>query len=240
MNYLLALSRCFPEAEAYVLSDGDPTVYDDLIWITPPISQADLETCVDATIESEPDTVIAQFASASDGDILSYDATNGLWKSKPATGIRRIIYGNIASSSGTSRINLDGTVPTITDGTEIGSVTLTPNSTNSKFLISFTITAQTTRNNSTLTIAVFQDDTCIEVHPLFFNDSETPQAFSFTTIVEPNTTSSITFSGRAGVERGSWHINRGSGNNSWWSNGYEYPYGGLLANHKFIIIEMDV
>lgn len=43
MNYLEQLSNIYPDAEAYVIGNADPTVYSNLIWITTPIPQATLD-----------------------------------------------------------------------------------------------------------------------------------------------------------------------------------------------------
>lgn len=47
-NYLEILSGCFPDAQAYV-KGGDPEVYSDIVWITPQISQAELDASECAT-----------------------------------------------------------------------------------------------------------------------------------------------------------------------------------------------
>ena len=39
-NYLEILGNCFPGVEAYTA--GNPTVYNDLIWVSPPVSEAEL------------------------------------------------------------------------------------------------------------------------------------------------------------------------------------------------------
>ena len=42
-DYIRVLGGCFPSAEAYVPPGGDSTVYGDLVWVTAPILQADLD-----------------------------------------------------------------------------------------------------------------------------------------------------------------------------------------------------
>ncbi len=42
-NYLEVIGGCFSGAEAYLPSGGDPTVYGDLVWVTAPVSQVDLD-----------------------------------------------------------------------------------------------------------------------------------------------------------------------------------------------------
>jgi len=44
VNYLELLGRCFPDNQAYVLGTGDPTNYDDLIWLGASLPKATLDS----------------------------------------------------------------------------------------------------------------------------------------------------------------------------------------------------
>lgn len=42
-NYIDVISNCFPESEVYIKDNLDPTVYDNVVWITVQIDQATLD-----------------------------------------------------------------------------------------------------------------------------------------------------------------------------------------------------
>lgn len=64
-NYLEILSDCYPDAQAYVIGNDDPTVYTNLLWLSTQISQATLDASI-CNIQSN------DIVSSSASPILQY------------------------------------------------------------------------------------------------------------------------------------------------------------------------
>lgn len=75
INYIDVLSRCFPDSQAYVTGNNSPEVYDNLIWLTDPISQTALDTSP-CTIELFDNTTGEELSTTYDvvneGPILTF------------------------------------------------------------------------------------------------------------------------------------------------------------------------
>lgn len=57
IDYLLVIGNCFPESQAYVYADKDTTDYDNLNWITDPISKSVLDNSVCAELQLDDDNL---------------------------------------------------------------------------------------------------------------------------------------------------------------------------------------
>ena len=83
-DYLKALGICYPDAEAYIVGSGDPTVYSNIQWITAPIDQVDLEACA---LESPIDDVVGEIieivGDPEAGDSITWNAITEMWEVEP-------------------------------------------------------------------------------------------------------------------------------------------------------------
>lgn len=174
MNYLLALSQCHPDAEAYVPAGGDPTVYNDLIWITTPIPEATLLQCtgtspdVDAIIADIPQTV-------ADGDTVVYNASTGNFEVKKleysiagatdtnitSPSVKQILVfdgtnwvAKNVSFTGAPKVVAYGTVPAMYGTTRISYDNTTPVITEGTQLFSETVTPTTASSKMKISISV--------------------------------------------------------------------------------------
>jgi len=98
LNYIDVLTRCYPDAQVYVLATGDPTVYDDLIWISAPINKTTIDAaeCVTTNFNSgtgeelqpAPTTyeggisMVFNYEGAASNRWLSHEGHNGLDSNK--------------------------------------------------------------------------------------------------------------------------------------------------------------
>lgn len=126
------------------------------------------------------------------------------------------IAGPIAPASGTSVIPFDTTTPLITEGTQIGSASITPTNASSQIIIEFSVTLDASANNTPLILTVFRNSTCIHSAVVSIDTTGRPKTHSTLYVDAPATTSSVTYSGRIGVDAAgpTWYVNSVStGNN---------------------------
>lgn len=100
-NYINILGVCYPDAQGYITGAGDPTVYEDIIWLTnPPIPKALLDACeihVDELLTADPVNVIG---APGEGDSIQWDSATETWISVPINKVdlatvQSVISGNI-------------------------------------------------------------------------------------------------------------------------------------------------
>ncbi len=105
-----------------------------------------------------------------------------------------------AVATGTTIIPNDNTIPQITEGTQFLSLAITPTSATSKLLIQCEINASTTVG-SAISIALFQDSTASAIAAGNFTQATNWSVrFPLTYSMTSGTTSSTTFTVRAGLE----------------------------------------
>lgn len=128
----------------------------------------------------------------------------------------RTYFGAVGPSSGTTVIPFDNTIPLVTEGTQVGTATITPAESVLSIAIDFSLTIDASSNTTTVVLAVFRNTVCIASGIVQILTAGRPQTFSLTTVDSPGTTSPVTYSGRAGVDvvGPTWYVNSTStGNN---------------------------
>lgn len=236
-NYIDIIGICFPAADANVPPGGDPTVYGDIVWNTAPIAQATLEACSPTVDDDRVDAVESrglhgtddilvhngvEFESASftgtpsNDQALVYDSVLG-WTNKtiavPPGNSGRLVqvkFGPVPAVSSTT--TLPAPTPTITDGTQVWTDTITPTEVTSLLRIACTMVVSGSNNGTTINAAVFRDSTLIGFTTLTppKSNAAVPMAYIFYDV--PNTTSPVTYSCRVGKESGAtWYVNSAAG-----------------------------
>lgn len=119
-------------------------------------------------------------------------------------------YGdNVSPVSGTSIIPLTNSAPLITEGTEIWTATVTPNSTLSRFYISFSALVGSDTNNQGISFTIFRGSQFITGSSVWA-DSLRPLNSTITALDVPGSIVPVTYSLRAGISSAAeWHIGQG-------------------------------
>jgi len=155
-------------------------------------------------------------AGATTGQYLLYNGTAWVPYGGAGTGGGlRTWGGNVASQTGTSVIAPGTTPPTIAQGTEIASLTLTPLSTSSKFTVQMSISVSASTNNNVHTCAIFRGSTYIGGAIQTFASGGNSNAISITLTDAPATVSPVTYSARYGTSANTWYINRRTSENTY-------------------------
>lgn len=206
-NYLTILATCFPGAEAY--TGGDPTAYNDLIWVTTPIAQAvlDASDCAAGT----PIDIGAGTLS----EVYEAGAGLGFW------------YGVIPFQAGTTQYASSLVEPPITEGSEIWNTTLTPRSDSSMYTISFALQLDCSKA-ANIMAAVYANSTLVGASMRYASGSDKPGNMHIQYTYKPPTPDPVTFTARIGLveSNGTWYINRTK----------TYTAGDSLQQH-FVILE---
>jgi len=139
--------------------------------------------------------------------------------------------GAVPQMKGSSKIPLDqhhhtDTLPTIADGTEVFSQTITPATINSKFVINLAAIIDSSASHRAVTLALFRDNVCINVISNFIEESKKHNSMSLIYADAPATTSAITYSVRVGISyKATWYLAQsryykfgGAGASSWHIN----------------------
>jgi hypothetical protein len=166
--------------------------------------------------------------NTTDANFEGYE--NGAWQPLTSFYTRRW-FGKQSPISGTSTITWNNASPSITDGTQLWSQTLTPIRITSKFEISFFANVDANTANRYVIFSLFRNNTCIAVTTVTISNANRQYFQGFHEIDEPQTASPITYSVRAGIGggTGTWRVNQsGSGNN----------FNGLLET-SWIIREVE-
>jgi hypothetical protein len=121
---------------------------------------------------------------------------------------KRIWSNNIASATGTTIIAVSTTTPVVTAGTQIWSVTITPYSTQGKYVIQTSIAGAGSTNNAYLTAALFRNSTYIGGALQIVQSSNNSATLSLSITDAPNTTTPVTYQVRVGITTGTWYVNR--------------------------------
>ena len=146
----------------------------------------------------------------------------------------RMWHGAISNSSTNSQIAWSNTLPSVADGAQVFTRTITPLRTDTVFVITFTLYTAHTNRDAVVTAALFRGTTCVSANPNtqgVRTNTQVAGTFSVTYVDATVRTNldPVTFSLRVGANvTGTTHINQGtSGQN----------YGGAGAG-AYTIIEM--
>ena len=160
--------------------------------------------------------------------------SSGLKAAAEAAGgglVLQVVQMSIAQANGTTSIPHDGTVPVSSEGTEVGSQTITLASTDSRVQVLGcpTFADKTSVAQNSMIISVFRGTTCIggQVY-----DGNTPggtsgkaNSTSFNIIDSPSSTSELTYSVRMSILAGStWYAGQSRHQNT------EGDLGGILED----------
>jgi len=199
MNYLEVIGICYPSANAY--TKNDPTNYNDIVWVTTPISKATLD--IACPLYTNPPVIpsILQLVTAN----IPPQSTTAL-----------IPYGNNAA-------------PTITDGGQVVTQSITPQFSSSAMLISFNLMFDiSTTAAKLITTALFRGNVLICTNTTSMQSASKPAPISIIHVDSPGTTSPVTYSVRVGAATSTTtYINQGNSN----------TVGGSAAS-SFVIMEI--
>lgn len=138
-----------------------------------------------------------------------------------------IYTGSVPQTSGNSTVDISLT-PTISQGTQLWTQTVTPNSSSSKFVIDFSGVVGSGTNNRGIVFSLYRGTTHI-ASSVQWAESSKPQSSRVYLVDTPNTSSAVTYSVRAGITggNGTWYV--GSG------NGSSQDFGGTNSSSWTII-----
>jgi hypothetical protein len=188
-NYLTVLAKCFPGAEAWTA--GNPTIYEDLIWVTPPIDKATLDS-----------TDCAQDLPVNIGE--------GIYTAYAAGGGTGFYYGTVPFLSGTTKFSSGDVVPPHNEGSEVWSVNITPNTTPALFTISFALQIDSSKAMNVL-VAIFRDDILVGASMRYCSGSDKPGNVHLQFTDRVDSPDPFTYSariGKIGRQPGTWYLNR--------------------------------
>jgi hypothetical protein len=144
----------------------------------------------------------------------------------------QVKWGPVGNFTGTTIIPITSSSPVSTQGTQIWSSVITPQSTSSTVRVSTSCSIATSSATISLVFAIFRGTTCVGVATDTTATGNRLQSFQFTVYDSPNTTSPITYSCRVGKigGAGSWYINN--------VGTVTTPFGGLLDKNAWSIEEI--
>lgn len=140
--------------------------------------------------------------------ILISNAPGSVTVSATANALRQAGAVDIGPLTGTAQI---GTVnaPTITDGFQIATITVTPISTVSKFVLNSIIWADNSNTNRSVQVAVFRNNTLVGTASSVITTSGRPQTLGILINDSPATTDTLVYSLRVGANgTGTTYINQ--------------------------------
>jgi len=129
-------------------------------------------------------------------------------------GVGKKYRGSIPQMSGTTIIAVGSTAPLVTDGSQLGAITVTPEVIGSNMNIEFACLIDTSTINAKVTLAVFKDSTLLGYVCSASTGRDGTNPASLAIRLDDTTTSltPVVYSCRIGVTSGTWYINRGSVN----------------------------
>jgi hypothetical protein len=223
MNYKEILKLKYPTKQPIRFVDS---TYEGIIWNpldqTPNPSKVELDDAISQllnnTINALPVT-----------DLLTGEVTNySVVIPAPIVKVISFHYATIGTMSGTSVIAVDNSVPLVTEGTRVASLAITPASLTSKMKCSFDAVCDSSTNNRNIVLALFRDNTCINVSAVNVASSGRTNTITIDFIDVPNTTAQVTYSLRVGISQPSvWYLNSNSSNRN---------FGGKMTS-TFMITE---
>jgi len=144
--------------------------------------------------------------------------------------VLQCVVGAIPASSGTGTIPYDSTVPLVTEGNQIWSVTFTPISATSRILIQYQISAASSSTAVMIIGTTFAGSTCLRsVATRSASASGQNMPLDQIIVHQPGSTAAITYSGRLGSSTAATtYCNQSSA----------VTLGGTMAS-QFIIMEIE-
>lgn len=119
---------------------------------------------------------------------------------------KRIWAGNIGSFTTTSNINVN-TTPTVATGVGVFSLTITPPSTSSKYIIQMSLNVISTAGHKTFCVALFRGTTLLTVQAPSSNNAMVRYVIPLNFYDQPATTAPITYTVRVAATNGTTTIN---------------------------------
>ena len=128
------------------------------------------------------------------------------------SGMGQVFAGSFAQQTNTTAIPYDATVPLATEGTLLGSASVTPQSAASKFTIEMAGMIDSGTAARSVTIAVFRGTTFIGATSSYFPNASQQRPFTLKIVDVPNTTSAVVYSMRIGTSSSgsAWYLGRGT------------------------------
>lgn len=122
--------------------------------------------------------------------------------------IAQTVTTSIGQYVGTSLMS-NSTLPTITSGSQIASLNITPLHTTSRVLLSYSFTYDISDGEHIMTLALFRNNTCINVSFVSSADPKGCNTRSFSYVDIPNNNLPLTYTIRVGTSKKSsiWYIN---------------------------------
>lgn len=129
--------------------------------------------------------------------------------------VLQLVTGTIPAGSGSTRINLNSSLPAISEGTEVVGVLFTPVSPSSKIIISFSATSSQSSSARTNIFSVYANTTCIGAAATTGSAANAPYPISVNLVHQPGSVSTIDFSFRFGTNAsGTWYLNSAGSTNT--------------------------
>ena len=122
--------------------------------------------------------------------------------------VKNIFRGTISATSGTSIITPGTPEPNSTNGTQLWSQEITPQSGSSKIVIRCSLTIAGSSSGSAITAAVFRNTTYIGSSIVCCDTKNDYDGVVLEIFDIPNTTELVTYSCRIGTSSGTWYVNR--------------------------------
>lgn len=141
-------------------------------------------------------------------------------------------FSTIASISGTSLIPYDNTTPTITEGTEIASVTITPLNNTTSFLISASFNVESVTSARNLTATLWRGTTLIAIATVYAATANQPYQLTFNVNDDHGIATASTYTVRFGASSSAtWRVNKNNATNGSFGGAY-------LAKNGISVIEL--
>jgi hypothetical protein len=118
-------------------------------------------------------------------------------------GVGKKSRASVSQVSGTTVIAVSSTAPLSTDGTQLSSLTVTPDVVGSNMAIEFVCFVDNSTTTAKMTVTVFRNSTLIGYVTVGSSNSVAIKIYDTTTSL-----SSITYSVRVGATAGTWYVNR--------------------------------
>lgn len=187
INYVTVIKQFYPEIA--ITGYSDPNVYDSITF--------SLNGKVKPT-KSELDILINQISISTFIENIGQAIKTSFFK--------------IGQKSGTSIIPFDNSVPSISEGTQIASITVSPVSNYSKFNFDGNFFVDSSVSNRNIVISLFRDSVCIYSMIANVSTSGRGENIAFECFDEPKTISPVVYSIRAGVNtNATWYLNQNAG-----------------------------
>ena len=163
----------------------------------------------------------------------AWDGTQWVTFGAPAgSGVKEILFGQLAHLSGTTQTPADNTPPLVTEGSPFFSQEVTTQTDTGRIVIWFSSVATVSNANRTLTIAIYRDSTLVGVTAVSAPGSNAPQTTTFIVVDTPPAAGTYTYTGRIGLSAGG----------TWYIGGFttNFNYGGAAnTNNQYVLMRIE-